>query len=134
MRYRPEDVEKLRQTGFLQWTIPGYITTRAFGPDSKEDATRRRIAAQFVANGWPFQSIDYNVFRAHPPTGELPPEVKRLYLGDGSPEQTYRLEPLFHFFRTGEKWRGSSMYLWHDDQAVAFFRRLLPRIERELPF
>jgi NPCBM/NEW2 domain/F5/8 type C domain len=134
-RFKPEAVEQLKQVGMYHRTIPGYISLRAFDPDSTESPRFKRMAKQYLDNEWPFQTIDYNVFRGHPISRDLPSEVKRLWIGDGQPEQTYRLEPLFHFFETGKKWQGSSMYLWHDKWAESFFRdRLMPRIKKDLPF
>jgi NPCBM/NEW2 domain/F5/8 type C domain len=135
-RHTEENVERLKQTGFYNRTIPGYMPLRAFVPDTNTRAVFTKLAGDYVKNGWPFQSIDYIVFKGKVNVSDrISPEVRNLWIGDGQPEQTYRLEPVFHYFRTGKKWRGSSMNHWDDKQAEAFFRdKVMPRVKKELPF
>ncbi|MEI8244649.1 MAG: discoidin domain-containing protein [Lentisphaerota bacterium] len=58
-----------------------------------------------------------------------------IWIGDGQPEEpVYRLEPVFHYLATGQKWQGSSMYLWKDSLAVDFFKNeLIPKLEKAIP-
>ncbi|MBM4045454.1 MAG: hypothetical protein FJ279_10085 [Planctomycetes bacterium] len=61
--------------------------------------------------------------------------IKDQWMGDGQPETVYRLEPVFHYLKTGERWVGSSMYLWNPEVAKKFFKDdLMPRLEQALPF
>lgn len=134
-RVNETGLESLKQTGFLNRTIPGYINLRGFFPES-DAGVIKEWAPRYLEHGWPFQTINYIVFKGKENYADrISPEIRELWIGDGQPEQTYRLEPVFHYFRTGKKWRGSSMQHWNDDQAEAFFRdRLMPRVKEELPF
>ncbi len=130
-----EGARALRQMGLHDRILPGSLRLAAFAADSKESPVFRNLAREYLRNGWPFPSVEYVIFQGRPLQQPETPDVARLYLGDGQPEQTYRLEPVFHFIRTEKKWNGSSMHLWKDECAVAFFRdRLVPRLRTELPF
>ena len=68
-------------------------------------------------------------------SAEIMKKVDHLWFGDGQPEEPiYRLEPVFHFLKTGKKWQGSSMYLWKDAEAIKYFKNdFLPALEKALP-
>ena len=111
---------RLRQVGLLDRVIPGHINfsyIKYFLPEERAkrapDDCMRRMVELFLDNGWPFQTIFYHRFRGNPPPS---PELLEIFgdqwFGDGQPETVYRLEPVFHYLKTGKRWVGSSMYLW----------------------
>ena len=138
-----EYLQRLRQVGLLDRVIPGHINysyIKYFLPEEREklapDAPMRRMVESFLDKGWPIHTIFYHRFQGNPPPTDALLEIfGDQWIGDGQPETVYRLEPVFHYLKTGERWVGSSMYLWDPEIAVKFFgEELIPRLEKELPF
>lgn len=131
----------LRQVGLLDRLVPGDANLKerlnSFAPEVRETLppSQRQLVKQWLAEEWPIFSYELMTFQGEPgPSPEAQRVVDELWIGDGSPEQAYRLEPVLHYARTGRPWRGSSMHMW-DDQALRAFmeERLFPRLEREVP-
>jgi len=138
-----EGVARLRQVGLLDRLIPGHINfsfIKYFLPEEraklKPDSAIRQMVEGFLEHEWPIQTIFYHRFRGNPPPSKRLVEIfGDQWIGDGQPETVYRLEPVFHYLKTGKRWVGSSMHLWTPEVAVAFFKDdLIPRLEKELPF
>ena len=138
-----ESLARLRQVGLHGRIVPGHINfsyIKYFLPEEREklapDAPMRRMVEEILANGWPIHTIFYHRFRGNPPpSGQLLEIFGEQWIGDGQSETVYRLEPVFHYLKTGKRWVGSSMYLWDPEVAVEFFKTdLLPRLEEQLPF
>ena len=140
---KEEGVARLKQVGLLDRLIPGHLNYQYIKyllPEEraklKPDAPMRRMIESLLDNGWPIHTIFYHRFRGHsPPSPRLVKILGDQWIGDGQPETVYRLEPVFHYMKTGKRWVGSSMYLWKPECAIEFFKNsLVPRLERELPF
>lgn len=138
-----EGMAQLRQVGLLDRMIPGHLNfqyIKYLMAEEREklnpDAPLRRTIESFLQNGWPIHTIFYCRFQGNPsPSERLLEALGDQWIGDGQPETVYRLEPVFHYLKTGERWVGSSMYLWDPEKAKLFFANdLLPRLEKELPF
>ncbi|HRU05623.1 MAG TPA: NPCBM/NEW2 domain-containing protein [Candidatus Brocadiia bacterium] len=135
-RVNDEAMASLTQVGLAHRTIPGHNALANFVEGTGAAPVFRRLAQQYVENKWPFATVDYVVYHGNPNlTDKISAEVKALWIGDGHPEQSYRLEPVFFFLRSGQKWQGSSSYLWKDEYAVKFAKeKFLPRVREKLPF
>ncbi len=140
---KQEAMDELQQVGLLERIIPGHTNfsyIENFRPAVREalaeDATMRRMIEIMLDNEYPIHTIFYTRFRANPPPDqELLDAMGEQWIGDGQPETVYRLEPVFHYLKTGERWVGSSMHLWDPESAKEFFANdLIPRLEQELPF
>ena len=140
---KDEAIDKLRQVGLLDRLIPGHTNfsyIKYYLPEEREklaeDSGMRRMIESMLENGWPIHTIFYHRFQGNPPPSEeLLAIIGEQWIGDGQPETVYRLEPVFHYLKTGERWVGSSMHLWKPEVAVEFFANdLMPRLEKELPF
>ncbi|HJN19274.1 MAG TPA: hypothetical protein QGH10_27530 [Armatimonadota bacterium] len=138
-----EHLGGLRQVGLLDRVIPGHLNFQYIKyllPEEREklapDSPMRKMIESFLAEGWPIHTIFYSRFQGNPPpSAELLEILDDQWIGDGQPETVYRLEPVFHYLKTGERWVGSSMHLWDPAVATDFFSNdLLPRLEGDLPF
>jgi len=138
-----EGVARLRQVGLLDHVIPGHINfsfIKYFLPEEraklKPGSPIRTMIEDILAHKWPIQSIFYHRFKGNPPPSKrLTDILGDQWIGDGQPETVYRLEPVFHYLKTGKRWVGSSMSHWTPEVAIAFFRNdLIPRVEKALPF
>ncbi len=136
-------LDRLRQVGLLDRVIPGHINysyIKYFLSEERgklaPNAPMRRMVESFLDKGWPIHTIFYHRFQGNPPPTDALLEVfGDQWIGDGQPETVYRLEPVFHYLKTGERWVGSSMHLWDPEIAVRFFGdELIPRLGQELPF
>ncbi len=142
LRISEEGVARLKQVGFYDRTIPGHINQqfiKYFLPAERaklKDGPMKTMFEDILKNKWPIHTISYCRFQGNPPpTQELIDIIKEQWIGDGQCETVYRLEPVFHYLKTGERWEGSSMYLWKPDVAKKFFKEeLVPRLEKEFPF
>ncbi len=139
VHYTPEGVANLRQVGLLGRVIPGLYNLKYFDPETKakEPPGFVAIADQYLQHRWPLATIEYCVARGNPPPKpEVVELVKDFWIGDSMPEAPiYRLEPVFHYLKTGEIWQGSSMGYVDKESLTAFFRdQLCPRLDKALPF
>jgi len=142
LRLSDEGVAKLKQVGLYDRTIPGHINRsylKWFLPEEREKSANeatKRMFERILKNKWPVHTIFYCRFRGDPPPPKRLIDVFRdQWIGDGQPETVYRLEPVFHYLKTGERWVGSSMYLWKPEAAKEFFKNdLVPRLEKKLQF
>ena len=140
-RLKPESVATLRQVGLLDRFIPGHwnYDINKFAPEvhATLKGVWKEMVDSYLQNRWPVHTIQYCTAKDNPaPSEAAVAALGDLWIGDSMPEAPiYRLEPVFHYLRTGEKWRGSSMGYVDDASIVSFFRdRLVPRLTRELPF
>ena len=140
---REESLARLKQVGLLDRVIPGHINfsyIKYFLPEEREklppDAPMRRMVESFLREGWPFQTIFYHRFHGNPPPSDRLLDIfGDQWIGDGQPETVYRLEPVFHYLKTGKRWVGSSMSHWKPEVAIEFFGNdLVPLLEKEFPF
>ena len=138
-----ESIAKLKQVGLFDRFIPGHLNfsyIKYLLPEEraklKPDEPMRRMIEAFLENKWPIHTIFYHRFQGNPPPSARLREIMGdQWIGDGQPEQVYRLEPVFHYLKTGKRWVGSSMYLWKPSVAIQFFKNdLVPKLEKELPF
>jgi hypothetical protein len=142
LRIREEGVEKLKQVGLYDRTIPGHINysfIKYFLPDQRRKMTslpQKRMIERIIENKWPIHTLFYCRLGGNPPPSDrLLDIINDQWIGDGQPETVYRLEPVFHYLKTAKRWNGSSMYLWDETQAANFFEHeLLPELEKPLPF
>ena len=137
-RMREESVRMLKQVGLYERMIPGHWNLDPFDPARQRDLSPalRSLADSYLAHRWPVHTIQYCVAQGRPgPSKEATEALGDLWIGDGMPEEIiYRLEPVLHYFKTGRKWEGSSMYLVHEDSLLRFFRDdLCPVLDKELP-
>ena len=82
-------------------------------------------------------TVQYCVARGRPaPSPAAVQAVGDLWIGDGMPEEIlYRLEPVFHYLKTGGKWEGSSMGYIDGGSLIRFMHDdLCPLLDKELPF
>ena len=140
---KDESMARLKQVGLLDRVTPGHINfsyIKYFLPEEREklkpDAPMRRMVEAFLENKWPIHTIFYHRFKGNPPPSKRLLDIfGDRWIGDGQPETVYRLEPVFHYVKTGKRWVGSSMGHWTPEVAIEFFKNdLLPRLEKELPF
>ncbi len=142
MRITKEGVAKLKQTGLYERFIPGHINSdlvQYFLPEQRGRLNNiyiKKMIERILQNQWPVHTLFYCRFQGNPPpTERFIDIIGDQWIGDGQPETVYRLEPVFHFLKTGRRWNGSSMYLWDETLAEAFFEdELIPRLKNELPF
>jgi len=141
--FQEESMDALRQVGLLDRVIPGHTNfsyIKNYLPEERaqlpEDSTMRRMIEIMLDNEYPIHTIFYTRFQGNPPpSDELLAIIGDQWIGDGQPETVYRLEPVFHYLKTGERWVGSSMHLWDPEIAKEFFANdLVPRLEAEFPF
>lgn len=124
------------ETGFFPAIIPGHWSLSVFNPDAKLAPRQKEQVDQFLQNKWPLFSINYIRMQGwEAPSPATLALVNDIWIGDGQPEEPiYRLEPVFHYLSTGQKWQGSSMYLWKDASALDYFKNeLIPKLEKEIP-
>ncbi len=136
IRIMPENSLPYLQCGIFPVMIPGHWRLQEFSPEAKLAAWQESCVDNFLQNQWPLFSINYQRMQGNPaPSQEAIQRVQQIWIGDGQPEEPiYRLEPVFHFLQTGEKWQGSSMHLWKDEPAVAYLKdELVPLLEERLP-
>ncbi len=136
IRMHPESAWRFYETGIFPTMIPGHWNLRAFAPDAKLVSWQRTEVSDFLAKKWPLFTINYQrMFGNRAPTQKTVDRVNHIWIGDGQPEEPiYRLEPVFHFLKTGKKWVGSSMHLWKDKFAVDYLKNeLTPLLKKELP-
>jgi hypothetical protein len=136
IRMNEKDSSPYYETGFFPTMIPGHWSLSVFKPDAKLAPWQKDEVDQFLQNKWPLFSINYTRMQGW----EIPsqPTIERvndIWIGDGQPEEpVYRLEPVFHYLATGQKWQGSSMYLWKDASALDYLKKdLMPKLEKEIP-
>ena len=142
LRISDAGVAKLKQVGLYERTIPGHINysyLKNFLPEERaklKDGAMKTMFERILANKWPVHTIFYHRFRGNVlPSQQLLDIIDGQWIGDGQPETVYRLEPVFHYLKTGKRWVGSSMYLWKPECAIEFFKNdLMPRVEEALPF
>ncbi len=141
--FQEDSLAALRQVGLLDRFIPGHTNfsyIKYYLPEERAqlppDSTMRRMIEIMLDNGYPIHTIFYTRFQGNPPPSqELLDIIGDQWIGDGQPETVYRLEPVFHYLKTGERWVGSSMHLWDPEVARRFFAEdLIPRLEQEFPF
>lgn len=141
--FNEESVDALKQVGLWGRVIPGHTNfsyIRNFLPEEREklpaDSGMRMMIEELLENGYPIHTIFYHRFQGNPPPSEeLLAIIDEQWIGDGQPETVYRLEPVFHYLKTGERWVGSSMGHWDPEVAKEFFANdLVPRLEEEFPF
>ncbi len=135
--------EGAKQLGLLSRTIPGYWTgykkLNGFAPSVRKTLPlfAQKLIETALREQWPIHSIEY--CRHHGNPAPLPEAIRGLgdlWLGDGHPEQPYRLEPVFHYLRKGEKKGCSWMYCWKNDEALKqyFDVEVIPLLQKQLPF
>jgi len=139
IRYRPEIMTRFEQTGIADRLIPGHWELTKFDPEVYKTLvpTWKSVVDMYLDNQYPIPTIHSCVALGRPfPTKAAIDRVGDLWLGDSMPEAPiYRLEPVFHFIKTGKKWVGSSMGTVNDEAFETFMRdRVMPRLEKELPF
>jgi hypothetical protein len=137
-RLREDSIRPLKQLGLYRRMIPGYMDVNLFDPARRKDLSPafRSIVDSFLANRWPVHSIQYCLAQGRPPPSAAAVQaLGDLWIGDGQPEEIlYRLEPVFHYFKTGRKWVGSSMDVYREEPLVRFMRDdLCPLLDKELP-
>ncbi len=133
--FKPEGVAALKQVGLEGHVIPGYMSVAHFVAESNVSPAFRQIARQMLENRWPIHTIDYTVSMLLPKVSPPPGRFRELWLGQGHPEELYRLEPFFYYAWRHKKWPGSSMGHWTLEGMRRFMaQRVLPRTRRELPF
>ncbi len=136
IRMNPKKAWPFYETGLFPAIIPGHWSLKPFVPDAKLASWQKKEVNDFLIQQWPLFSINYQRMQGWAaPSKATIARVNNIWIGDGQPEEPiYRLEPVFHFLKTGKKWRGSSMYLWKDQYAVDYLKKeLLPLLEKELP-
>ena len=140
-RMKAESMAALRQVGLLDRMIPGHwnYDINKFAPDTCRELAGmwKELVESYLQNRWPLHTIQYCTAKGNPPPTEAAVKaLGDLWIGDTMPEAPiYRLEPVFHYIKTGKKWQGSSMGYVDDASLIAFFRdRLMPRLDRALPF
>ncbi|MBT7304788.1 MAG: hypothetical protein HN849_34990, partial [Victivallales bacterium] len=139
LRMVPERIVPMAQTGLLPDMIPGHWRLHGFDPAeyAKLAPSWQGVVDSYLDNQWPISTIHYCVAKGNPPpSAAAVARLGNLWLGDSMPEAPiYRLEPLFHYIKTGKKWVGSSMGYVDDEAFVAFMRdRVMPRLDKEMPF
>jgi len=142
LRMKDDGVAMLKQVGLYDRMIPGHINAgleKYFLPEERaklKDGALKTMFERILKNKWPIHTLFYCRLKGNPPPSQrLIDIIKDRWIGDGQPETVYRLEPVFHYLKTGERWKGSSMYLWNPPVAKKFFRNeLIPRLEKVLPF
>lgn len=135
VRIKPEEASKYYQCGLFPAVERGYWSLNNFVSDKNVPAWKQESLNAYF-DGLPFASMNYQRMHGNPrPSAEIMKKVDHLWFGDGQPEEPiYRLEPVFHFLKTGKKWQGSSMYLWKDAEAIKYFKNdFLPALEKALP-
>ncbi len=141
--FKPESIDALKQVGLWGSVIPGHTNfsyIKNYFPEEREKLPEgsgmRMMIEELLDNGYPIHSIFYHRFKGNPPpSDELLAIIGDQWIGDGQPETVYRLEPVFHYLKTGERWVGSSMHLWDPEIAKQFFANdLVPRLEAQFPF
>lgn len=138
-RLQEDGVRMLKQVGLYGRMIPGHLDLNWFAPANLKGLTpaTRSIVDSMLANRWPVHSIQYCIAQGRPrPDQAAIHAVGDLWLGDGMPEEgLYRLEPVFHYFKTGRK-PETSMMGWPDGDSLVRFMRddFCPVLGRELPF
>ncbi len=124
------------ETGFFPTIIPGHWSLNVFNPDAKLTPWQKAGVEQFLKNQWPLFSINYIRMQGlEAPSAATLARVNDIWIGDGQPEEpVYRLEPVFHYMATGQKWEGSSMHLWKNACAIDYLKNdLMPKLEKEIP-
>jgi len=142
LRITKEGVAKLKQTGFYDRMIPGHINQgylKYFLPEERaklKNPEMKKMFERILANKWPVHTLFSCQLQGKPPPSQrLVNIIKDQWAGDGLAETVYRLEPVFHYLKTGKRWEGSSMGMWDPNTAIKFFRdELIPRLQTELPF
>jgi len=142
LRITEEGIAMLKQVGLYDRMIPGHINysfIKYFLPEERarlKNGSMKRMFERILANKWPVHTIFYCRFQGNPPPSQrLIHIIKDQWIGDGLGETVYRLEPVFHYLKTGKRWAGSSMYLWDPPAAIRFFEHdLMPRLQDALPF
>jgi len=141
--FKEESVNALKQVGLWGRIIPGHTNfsyIKNYLPEEREklpeDSGMRMMIEEMLDNEYPIHTIFYHRFHGNPPPSEeLLEIIGDRWIGDGQPETVYRLEPVFHYLKTGERWVGSSMGHWDPEAAKEFFANdLVPRLEAEFPF
>lgn len=135
-RMDEKDAWPYYETGFFPQIIPGHWSLSVFNPDAKLAPWQKEEVDQFLQNKWPLFSINYIRMQGREtPSPETLERVNDIWIGDGQPEEPiYRLEPVFHYLATGQKWQGSSMHLWKDASALDYLKNdLIPKLEKEIP-
>ncbi|MDP6355920.1 MAG: hypothetical protein QF473_12495, partial [Planctomycetota bacterium] len=124
VRARPDLMVRYEQTGIADRVIPGHWTLEEFDPEvyAKLTPVWKRVVDMYLDNQLPVPTIHYCVAKGNPfPSPAAIARAGDLWLGDSMPEAPiYRLEPLFHFIKTGKKWVGSSMGYVNDDAFETF--------------
>ena len=136
LRMNEKDSWPYYETGFFPTMIPGHWSLSVFKPDAKLAPWQKDEVDQFLKNKWPLFSINYTRMQGWEiPSQATIDRVNDIWIGDGQPEEpVYRLDPVFHYLATGQKWQGSSMYLWKDASALDYLKNdLMPKLEKEIP-
>lgn len=124
------------EAGIFPSIVRGYWGLKEFDPKMKLTPWQKDSIRDFLENELPIASMNYQRIRGNlPPDKETIARVEHLWIGDGHGEEPiYRLEPVFYFMRTGKKWKGPSMEIWEDSEAVKYLgQELLPLLRKELP-
>ncbi len=135
IRMKPAKAWRYYETGIFPTMIPGHWRLQEFTPGAKLLPWQKTEVNDFLTKQWPLFSINYQrMFGNEAPSKATLARVNDIWIGDGQPEEPiYRLEPVFHFLKTGKKWVGSSMYLWKDKYALNYLKNeLKPLLNKEL--
>lgn len=125
----------LYQTGLLKRIIPGHWQLRHFDPEfySKARSGIKKTVDEILQDEIPFSTIHYQMMSGNKaPSKASLDKAGHLWLGDGHPElPIYRTELVFHFLKTGKKWKGSSVKRW---KAADYLKnKLMPALRKALP-
>jgi hypothetical protein len=143
MRVKALGDPKLRrafeETGLWQRAIPGYLPGRFLSwldGSGKAGSGERQILREYLEKRWPIWSISYVTARGEPmPSPRALTTAGDLWVGDGSTEyQTYRLEGVLGYLRSGKLGKFSSSADTHDRAWAQYMeRKLIPELRRVLP-
>ena len=142
LRIKEDGVDMLKQVGLYDRMIPGHMNhslIKYFLPQERrvmKNHALKGMIERILENKWPIHTLFYCRLSGNDaPTDQLIDIFGDQWIGDGQPETVYRLEPVFHYLKTGQRWNGSSMHLWNKTEAIDFFKKdMLPELENNLPF
>ena len=140
LRITEEGVAKLKQVGLYDRMIPGHINQgflKYFLPEERgrlKDGPTKRMFERIIANKWPVHTLfSWGPNGTISPTQRIVNIINDQWIGDGLPESVYRLEPVFHYIKTGKRWEHFG--IWSLDATNRFFEHdFIPRAKTVLPF
>ena len=89
-----EGGKALKQVGLYDRVVPGMLKLSSFDADSTDRPVFRKLAKEYVKNGWPFPSCEYTVFQGRPRRKPKSLALARLYLGELLELRVGRARPL----------------------------------------